>query len=90
VALRSNIFKFRRHSVPKCYNEPAQNLALQSDFDAFKIWCNDNNLNLNGSKYKEMTFFRVSSYYTDYTLSGYELDRITHVDDLGVYMDPNF
>jgi len=35
-----------------------------------------------------MTFFRVSLYYTDYTLSGYELDRITHVDRLGVYMDP--
>jgi len=32
--------------------------------------------------------FRVTLYYTDYTLSGYELDRITHVDRLGVYMDP--
>jgi len=29
-----------------------------------------------------MTFFRVSP------LSGCVLDRITHADDLGVYMDP--
>jgi len=29
-----------------------------------------------------------SSYNTDYTLSGYELDRITHVDNHGVFMDP--
>jgi len=34
--------------------------------------------------------FRVFPYYTDYTLSGYELDRITHVEDLGVYMDPTY
>jgi len=35
-----------------------------------------------------MTFFRASFYCTDYTLSAYELDRITHVDRLVVYMDP--
>jgi len=35
-----------------------------------------------------MTFFRVNPYYTDYTLSGYELDWITQVDDLGVCIDP--
>jgi len=47
-----------------------------------------NELNLNGSKCKLMTFFRVSPHYTTYTLSGWVLDRITHAEDLGVYMDP--
>jgi len=48
----------------------------------------DNELNLNGSKCKLMTFFRGSPHYSTYTMSGCALDRITHADDLGVYMDP--
>jgi len=48
----------------------------------------DNKLNLYGSKCKLMTFFRVSPHYSTYTLSGCALDRISHADDLGVYMDP--
>jgi len=41
------------------YNDPAQSLALQPDLNAFQTWCMDNELNLNGSKCKLMTFFRV-------------------------------
>jgi len=49
----------------------------------------DNELKwLNGSKCKLMTFFRVNPHYSTYTLSGCGLDRTTHADDLGVYMDP--
>jgi len=35
-----------------------------------------------------MTFIRVSPHYYTYTLSGGVLDRTTHADDLGIYMDP--
>jgi len=35
-----------------------------------------------------MNIFRVSPHDSTYTLSGCVLDRITHADDLGVYMDP--
>jgi len=48
----------------------------------------DNDLNLNGFKCKLLTFFRVIPHYSTYTLSCYVLDRITHADDLKVYMDP--
>jgi len=70
------------------YNDPAQSLALQSDLNALQTWCMDNELNLNGSKCKLMTFFCVSPHYSTFTLSGFALDRITHANDLGVYMDP--
>jgi len=70
------------------YNDPAQSLALQSNPNAFQTWSMDKELNLNGSKCKLMTFVRVSPQYSTYTLSGCVLDRITHADDFGVYMDP--
>jgi len=69
------------------YNEPVQSFSLQSDLDAFQTLDNDKKIILNCSKSKVITFFRVKPYFTDYTVSGYELDRITYVDDLGVYMD---
>jgi len=47
----------------------------------------NNVLNLNGSKFKVMTFCRVNPIRSTYTLSGCPLDRITRVDDLGVLLD---
>jgi len=34
-----------------------------------------------------MTFVRENTCFTDYTLIGYELDPITHFDDLGRHID---
>jgi len=53
----------------------------------FKLCAMIKKIILNCSKRKVITFIRLNPFFTDYTLSGYELDRITHVDDLGVYMD---
>jgi len=47
----------------------ADSLALQSDLDGCQTWCNYEKLNLNCSKCKVMTFFRVGPHYTNKTQS---------------------
>lgn len=63
-------------------------VKLQKDFDNLSQWSNDNFLQLNIKKCKTLTFSRIKDTINfDYHLSGSNLGRCEHFNDLGVTFD---
>ena len=61
---------------------------LQDDLNKISDWSSRNNMNLNISKCKCITFSRIdNSIIFDYRLNGTPLERVSHIRDLGVILD---
>lgn len=61
---------------------------LQSDLCSFSEWCKNNNLSLNISKTKVMSFTRKSSTLSFlYSVNSVSLSRVCEINDLGVLFD---
>lgn len=63
-------------------------LILQSNLDSFYSWTKVNQLHLNISKCKSITYHRINSpILTDYTIGQEHLQRVNEIRDLGILFD---
>ena len=66
----------------------ADALQLQADLDVLSQWCKTNRLDINVAKCKVMSFFRIQSPCRfRYSIDGVDINRVTEVLDLGVWLD---
>ena len=67
---------------------PADAHSLQADLDRLNEWSKTWRLKLNPAKCKSITFtLRTSPIIVPYVLDGHQLERCSHISDLGVMLD---
>lgn len=70
-------------------SKPCETINLQKAITKFSEWCDNNDLEMNISKCKIMTFTRKRQpIIQDYFVNGVKIDRVFEHRDLGVIMDP--
>ncbi|XP_050534985.1 uncharacterized protein LOC126902005 [Daktulosphaira vitifoliae] len=64
--------------------------GVPQDLNKFVLWCFENGLQLNSDKCSQITFSRVKSVYNNqYVINGFDLSRVNHIKDLGVFLSWN-
>jgi hypothetical protein len=72
----------------KVVNDEKDSVALQEDINRLYLYCNQNDLFLNTSKCKIVSYTRKwSPLITDYSINGQILECVESIDDLGVTFD---
>ena len=75
--------------IYKTINSPEDNIALQEDINNIQDWCISNNLHLNISKCKTMSFTnRKNTLSFPYSINNNLIEKPDIVKDLGVKFDP--
>jgi len=87
VIKKCNILLFA-DDVKLFYTYSDNHEPLQNDLDNVVEWCRINEMNLNLSKCKSMSFSRVAVRNVEYKIGDYTLESVSSFVDLGVTMDP--